>query len=139
MSGLDKLKHATQAAYQAEQAKLRDIVRQETELRRALADLDARRQAAQALPADDLAAPRAIGADVLWQGWTQRTRRELNVRLAQVLVRKADRMSAMTQAFGRAQVAAVLVDDEKTALRRKAQDREQLRLQELALLRRYMS
>lgn len=139
MNDLDQLAGATDALYQAERAKLQDIARQEAELRRALFDLDAKRHAAWTMPADQLAAPRAIGADMLWQGWTQRTRQELNVKLAQVLVRKADRMAALARAFGRAEVARTLLADAKTARRKDAQGRAERAAQDLALLRGYRS
>ncbi len=139
MSDLDRLKQATDAVYQAEQAKMRDILRQEADLRRALGDLDEKRHAARALPADQLAAPRAIGADMLWQSWIQRTRQNLNVKLAQVLVKKAERQAALTRAFGRTEVVANLLMQEKAALRKDAQSRDQRVSEDLALLRRYRS
>ncbi|WP_324753299.1 hypothetical protein [Roseovarius sp. Pro17] len=135
MSDLLQLKQAMDARYQAQQAVLRDLARQEGDLRRALSDLDDMRQGARALPDDQLAAPRAIGADLLWQGWTQRTRQELNVQLAQVLVRKAEKMSALRQAFGRAEAVSQLLVQEKTARRKAAQDRDLQVGQQLALLR----
>ncbi|WP_113912199.1 hypothetical protein [Roseovarius dicentrarchi] len=139
MSDLQKLKQVTEAAYQAEQAKLQDILQQEGDLRQALAELDDRRSSAQSLPPDQLAAPRAIGADLLWQGWAQRTRQDLNMRLARVLVSKADRMAAMTRAFGRAEVVKSLQTDQKTARRKEALDRAQRADEALALLRAYNS
>lgn len=137
MSDLDQLKRAMDAAYQAEQARMRDILRQEADLRRELAELDGKRRAARSLGADELAAPRAIGADMLWQGWTQRTRQTLNVQLAQVLVKKAQEQAALTRAFGRAEVVSALLADEKAARRKKAQGRAQRVTQDLALLRSY--
>lgn len=139
MSDLQKLKQITQAAYQVEQAKLRNILQQEAKLRQDLADLDLQRRAASGLSADQLAAPRAIGADLLWQGWTQRTRQELNVQLARVLVIKAEKTAALTQAFGRAEVVETLLKDQKTAQRKNALDRIESAAADLALLRAYKS
>ncbi len=139
MNDLKQLKQATEAAYQVEQAKLRDVLRKEADLRQALADLDEKRRASRSLPADQLAAPRAIGADMLWQGWTQRTRQDLNVQLAQVLVAKAEKMAALTQAFGRSEVVSALQAQQKTARRKNALGREQRAIEDLALLRSYKS
>ncbi|MCQ0091828.1 hypothetical protein [Roseovarius sp. M141] len=139
MNDLHQLKQATEAAYQAEQAKLRDVLRQEADLRHALVDLDEKRRAARALPADQWAAPRAIGADMLWQGWTQRSRQDLNVQLAQVLVSKAEKMAALTQTFGRAEVVSALLEQQKAARRKSALGRDQRAVEDLALLRSYKS
>lgn len=135
MSGLGHLKQATDAAYQAEQAKLSALTRQEAALRQALADLDGMHRDARALSVDQMAAPRAIGAEMLWQGWVQRRRQQLNVELAGLLVTKAARVAALARAFGRAETVAGLVADEKTARRKAALDRELQDTQALALLR----
>ncbi len=137
MNGLHQLKQVTEAAYQAEQAKLRDVLRKEANLRQALADLDAKRRAARTLPSEQLTAPRAIGADMLWQGWTQRTRQDLNVQLAQVLVTKAEKLAALTRAFGRAEVVATLLAEQRTARRKAARGREQCAIEDVTLLRNY--
>ncbi len=139
MSDLHKLKQITQAAYQVEQAKLKDVLQQEASLRQALANLDEKRRAASDLPSDQLAAPRSIGADLLWQGWTQRTRQDLNIQLARVLVVKAEKAAALTHAFGRAEVVETLLKDEKTARRKDALNRLQNTSEDLALLRTYKS
>ncbi|MFX0542054.1 hypothetical protein ACEWPM_010025 [Roseovarius sp. S4756] len=135
MSDLHQLKRAMDAAYQAAQATVQDIVRQEAELRKELSELEVKRVAARALPQKELAAPRAIGADLLWQGWTQRTRQELNIQLAQVLVRKAEKMNALRQAFGKAEAVSKLIAHEKTARCKRAQGRDAERDQSLVLLR----
>jgi hypothetical protein len=139
MDDLKQLKQATEAAYQVEQAKLRDVLRREADLRQALTDLDEKRRVSRTLPADQLAAPRAIGADMLWQGWTQRTRQDLNMQLAQVLVTKAEKMAALTQAFGRSRVVSALLAEQKTARRKQALGRDQRTIENLALLRSYKS
>lgn len=134
MSDLGQLKQALDAAWQAQQAGLRQLARQEGELRLALSELDAMRRGAQALPDQQLAAPRAIGADLLWQGWTQRKRQELNMQLAQVLVRKAEKIEALRQAFGRAEAVAELLQSQQAARRKIVQDRDAQARQHLALL-----
>lgn len=135
MSDLAQMADITQALYRAELAKVQELITREAQLRRALADLDERRREAAELPVDQLAGPRAIGADLAWQGWVQQMRRSLNMELAQVLVKKAERMGALRQAFGRAEAVAQLGRDEKTALRKSTQDRELVASQALMILR----
>lgn len=139
MNDLQSLKQVTEAAYQVEQAKLRDILTREAELRRDLAALAKKLQTASCLPPEQLAAPRAIGADLLWQGWIQRNRQDLNVQLAQVLVAKAEKMSALTRAFGRAEAVETLLNNQKTARRKDALDRAQRATEDLTLLQNYIS
>ncbi|SEL26889.1 hypothetical protein SAMN05421666_3301 [Roseovarius nanhaiticus] len=129
-----QLSQAMEAAYQAAQAAMQDIRAEETALRQSLAELDAQRMASRALPLEQWAAPRAIGADLLWQGWTQRTRQELNVKLAQVLVRKAEKLAALRHAFGRAEAVRRIIEDERKARRKAAQGRDLERDQYLALM-----
>ncbi len=129
-----ELKRAVDAAYQSAQAGLQDILRQEADLRRAFSDLEEKRMAVRALPADQLLAPRAIGADLLWQGWTQRMRQELNVKLSQTLVRKAERMTALRLAFGRAEAVNTLIAQEKAARRKAALGRDAEQDQYLAMV-----
>lgn len=135
MSNLYRLKQVLDAAWQAKEAELRDILQQEGDVRRSLSDLDSRQRSVRTLPADQLTAPRAIGADILWQGWTQRKRQDLNVQLAQVLVRKAEKLDTLRYAFGRTQAVAAILEQQKTARRKDAQGRDLANGQNLALLR----
>ena len=135
MTDLVQLERAAGAAYQAAQASLRDILAEETRLRSALADLDAKRSDTHALAPEEMRAPRAVGADILWQAWVQRTRQELNMRLARTLVSKSDKLAALRLAFGRVDAVKTLIDQEKSARRKAAQDREFEEGQSLALLR----
>ena len=49
---------------------------------------------------------RAIGADVLWQSWIGRKKRELNIQLAQILAVKQRHIEQVRKAYGK-----VLVTD----------------------------
>lgn len=72
-------------------------------------------------------AMRALGADLLWQGWLTRQRSEINTQLANLLVQKAALMDALRLAFGRSQVAATLVTNariEAKAKRNKLNNRD---------------
>ncbi len=116
--GLPRLGRITDALLAAEQARLRDILQREAQLRRALGDLDRHQRNNLALPAAELAAPRALGADIVWQGWVGRTRARLNTELAQVLVAKAGHMAGLRRAFGRSVAMDQLINDERVAQRK---------------------
>ncbi|UXX82280.1 hypothetical protein [Roseovarius pelagicus] len=118
--GLSDLQQITDALLAAEQAKMHDILQREAQLRRALGDLDRHRRDNLDLTAAELAAPRALGADIVWQGWVGRTRTRLNTELARVLVTKADKMAALHRAFGRNVAMDHLINDARRA-RDKAQ------------------
>lgn len=128
-----------EAAHQAAEAGVQSIQREEAALRRAIAELQEKCLAARTLPGEQLAAPRAIGADLLWQGWTQRKRRELNMELARVLVRKAEKMDALRRSFGRAEACRHLIREDETARRKAAQGREAESIQLLAVMSRATS
>ena len=63
---------------------------------------------------------RALGADLLWQGWHSRTRRQLNIELAQVTARKLMAMDKVRKAFGRKHAVQTMADQER---KRKKVDR----------------
>ena len=132
---LTDMAQVTAALFEAEQAKLRDLLQREAELRRALDTLDRHRRDASSLPPSDLNAPRAVGADLLWQGWVGRKRAELNTQLAQVLVRKAGRMADLRRAFGRKAAIDRLCDDARLAAQKAARKRDDETVQGLALIR----
>lgn len=104
---INQMAAATQALYLKEYRKIGTILVEEAELRAKLARLDAR-IAQNKGAAIDNHMMRAVGADLLWQGWTTRTRRQLNIELAQVLARKSAVMDRVRVAFGRQQAVEFL-------------------------------
>lgn len=120
---LAALVETADALYQVRLARLQAVLAEENRLRRELADLDRHRQRNAGLPAPDMAGLRAVGAEVLWQGWVGRMRADLNARLARILVRKAAQMDALRQAFGRAEAARDLQAAAQTE-RQKARERK---------------
>ena len=110
---------ATDALYLREHAKVREILQEEASVRRRLRQLDDQAAAARAGGAE-MAQMRAIGADVQWQAWQERTRRALNMELARVLARKAAAMDKVRLAYGRKAAVAELskVEAEKARARR---------------------
>lgn len=110
----------TNARFQAEQVKLRDILQQEQRLRAKVAELDEQHRAAKAPYLSDGLGQRVYGGDVLWQGWVARTRRQLQIELAQVLAEKGQKISALSKAHGRKLASEAL---EEAALKGKRADR----------------
>ncbi len=123
---LRALHQVTQARYDQKQQKFRKLVAEETRLRQELARLgDMLHQSRR--EGDNLPEMRAIGADILWQGWIGRSRARLNLRLAQVLAVKEHHLSEVRQAFGKVMVVEELMSQElarqKAATARTALDR----------------
>ncbi|WP_375573811.1 hypothetical protein ABWH93_10535 [Seohaeicola saemankumensis] len=114
------------AMYQSRVSGLQRLILQEAKLRDNLRRLDDMRETRAELALDDHAM-RALGADLLWQGWLMRQRSEINMQLANLMVQKAALIDALRLAFGRSQVAATLVTNarnEAQAKRNKASDRD---------------
>ncbi|WP_416914292.1 hypothetical protein [Seohaeicola sp.] len=114
------------AMYQSRVSGLQRLILQEAKLRDNLRRLDDMRETRAESALDDHAM-RALGADLLWQGWLMRQRSEINMQLANLMVQKAALIDALRLAFGRSQVAATLVTNarnEAQAKRNKASDRD---------------
>ena len=97
---LDQMAAVTAAQYMQEHAKVQPVLAQEAALRGQLARLNAQVQTAREQAEGDHAM-RALGADLLWQGWHTRTRRQLNLELAQATAKKLRMMDQLRKAFGR--------------------------------------
>lgn len=98
---LKDLVRLTAARKASEEARMRRLAGEEAEIRAELAALDGRHRRALALPAADMVDQRRIGADILWQGWIGRSRRRLQIRLAQVLAKKGAALRDLRLAHGR--------------------------------------
>ena len=123
---LPKLDAATQALYLREHAKVRDILEEESRIRAGLAKLDLQLQTARDTAQDDLSM-RALGADVLWRAWEEKTRRAFNIELAQVMARKLQVMDQVKLAFGKKVAVEELAKaDKKKRLARKEKLRDML-------------
>ncbi len=116
---LGDLVDLTRALYEAEAAKMRDLVKREAELRRALEELAQHRRDSLTMPDMQLAHIRQIGADVLWLGWIDRSRQELNTQLAQVLGKKERMMGAVRTAFGKMLAAQDILNKAQNFKRQK--------------------
>lgn len=105
----------TEAARQAEEARLSSWLRREAEILQAIDRLDD--NSGQDLMADPVA--HRAGADLRWQVWCDRRRSELLAELAQIRYRKQAASEEMQLAARRCiATAAVLRDARNTRLRR---------------------
>lgn len=115
---LDQLAAVTAAQYMQEHAKVQPTLAREAELRGQLTQLNTQVQAAREQGQDDHAM-KALGADLLWQGWHSRTRRQLNVDLAKTTAQKLRMMDQLRLAFGRKHAVETMASAERK--RRKAE------------------
>lgn len=109
---LDQMAAVTAAQYMQEHAKIQPALAREAELRGQLAKLNTQVQAARQ-QADCDHAMKALGADLLWQGWHTRTRRQLNMELAQATAQKLRMMDQLRKAFGRKQAVETMAAAER--------------------------
>lgn len=123
MKDLVDLAMVTRAGYDREHHKLQKVLAEETGLRAELARLGEMDRKARIDTDETL---RAIGADIIWQGWVGRAKTQLNMKLARVLAVKEHHQTLVRRAYGK-----VLVADELLA---KAQGDKKQRLAKQALL-----
>lgn len=114
---LEALCQLTEMHYRQALIPVRLITRREAELRAALRELDQRHSDMHAQSAQDRAM-QTLGADLLWQQWAERMRRDLNTELACTLARKEALMSSVRRAFGRLQAVRGLADKHAQNTRR---------------------
>jgi len=124
---LDKLSQMSdvmRALYDREFRVIAAILAEESDLRGKLNQLDA--QIADNLELGDNALSlNVVGAQFLWQGWTSRTRRQLNGDLAQVMAKKLVAMDRVRIAFGRQRAVEMMMTTEQVALKqRRAKQRD---------------
>lgn len=109
---LDQMAAVTAAQYMQEHAKVQPTLAHEAALRGQLAQLNQQVQAAREQSQDDHAM-KALGADLLWQGWHSRTRRQLNVELAKATAQKLRMMDQLRLAFGRKHAVETMANAER--------------------------
>ena len=114
------LLEVSEVTYDRQRQALAVIAREESRLRQDLARLDAL-DASDAPEADRGHGMRAVGADILWQGWLARTRTRINMELARVLARKAHEQARLRKAFGRVDALRQLIGAENGRQRKQAE------------------
>ena len=129
---LARMAEVTEALYLREYRQIAALLDEERRLRGQLARLDGQVAEANATLAGGAAAMQAMGAEVLWQAWAGRSRRQLNIELAAVLSRKLAAMDGLRRAFGRQEaVAAMREDDRQARARARAHALQQRLLRDL--------
>ncbi len=118
---LAQLQILTEIQFQRSHQGLSELLHRETELRSELSRLRALAKETHSLPPEQ-APMRSIGADLIWLKWISQTTRELNIKLAQVLVEKDALMAGHKRAFGKKAVAEQLHKDSMSAKKKAQQD-----------------
>ncbi len=109
---LDQMAAVTEAQYLREHARLKPVLDEEARLRGLLNKLNTQVQEARKQTDGDHAM-KALGADLLWEGWHTRTRRSLNSELAKVTAKKLMAMDKLRKSFGRKTAIADMASDER--------------------------
>ena len=109
-SELTTLLTITQAKYDQQQQSFQKLVAEESRLRGELARLDLSVRQSQS-DLEKESEMRAIGADIIWQGWVARSKTQLNLKLAQVLALKLHHLAQVKQAYGKVLIVTELQDN----------------------------
>lgn len=115
---VDQMSEVMRVLYEKEYRAIGAILAEEAELRSKLTQLE-RQVALNREAGKNSHAIQAVGAQLLWQGWTTRTHRQLNTELAQVMARKLVAMDRVRIAFGRQRAVDMLQSGERSAQRKR--------------------
>lgn len=102
---LDKLVAITEVAYQARQAKLAALAREEQSLIQQLETID---RNVSELRFDPFQGPHLAGAELRWKAWNERERVKINLRCATIRAQKMKMRDEVARLFGRYQAASEL-------------------------------
>lgn len=119
MTDLEQLLMVSTAQYDHQRQVFAKVVAEESTLRQELRRLKSLDQATD-IENDPVSNMRAIGADVLWQGWLSRSQSALNMQLARVLAIKEHEQDKVRKAFGKVVALQELIGSEKKTRRKKA-------------------
>ena len=100
----------TSARYAQRQQSFARLVEKENHIRGELQRIDDMDRANRSARAEAIPM-RAIGADVIWQGWMGRSRTALNMELARVLAVKAQHLKEVQRAYGKVLVVEEMQHD----------------------------
>lgn len=114
---LEDLVRLTAARKVSEEARMRRLAAEEAEIRGEIEALDDRHRRALALPPEEMTGQRRIGADILWQAWVSRRRRQLQIRLARTLARKGAALRDLRRAHGRSSASEGILSSAEQAIR----------------------
>jgi hypothetical protein len=94
-----------EAQYHRDRKALQSVIEDELHIRKELKNLQERMRAARQLDLDDEPEMRAMGADVVWERWLEKSRASLNLRLATILATKEMHLTNVRKSFGKVQAA----------------------------------
>ena len=121
---IDQMSEVMRALYDREFRLIAGILSEESALRAKLNQLDMQITANQDVKTNSHAL-NAVGAQIVWQAWTSRTKRQLNGELAQVMAKKLVAMDRVRVAFGRQRAVEMMMETKRKDLRkRRAKQRE---------------
>ena len=103
---LKELEQLLDLKFRKKQFRYAKVLSHESRLREQLQRLDDQAKEAQKSKDHKL---RAIGADVIWKSWLDRTKRTLNMELAQVLAQKEGLKSGVRREYGKLLVGRELL------------------------------
>jgi len=116
LSDIEMMRALVGVKYRQQQESFSRLMAQENKLRASLRKLDA--HLAESRSSTD-APQKAIGADVIWQTWVGRKKREINIQLAQVLAVKERHIAQVRQAYGKVLVTDALHEQMSTEVKQK--------------------
>ncbi len=119
MTTLDQFRQVEQLVefqYRQQQKSFQRLLAEEGRLRAALRQLDKHLKESRETTE---VSQRAIGADIVWQSWVGRKKRELNMELAQVLAIKEHHIGQVRRAYGKVLAAQELHLKAKTKHKQK--------------------
>lgn len=116
LTDLAMMQTLVEIKYRQQQESFSRLMMQENRLRASLSQLD--QQLAESLSNGDTE-QQAIGADVLWQAWVGRKKRELNMQLAQVLAVKERHIAQVRHAYGKVLVTDSLFEQVNAETKKK--------------------
>lgn len=114
LTDLIMMQKLAEIKYQQQQQSFARLMTQENRLRLSLKQLD--QQLADSRSNNDTK-QQAIGADILWQAWIGRKKRELNLKLAQILAVKERHVAQVREAYGKVLVTKELFGKESAVVK----------------------
>lgn len=116
MADLDQLVALSDARYRREQQSIQRILAEEARLRSSLRQLDDQMRDSRQ---NGSVEQRALGADILWQGWVGRKKTELNQQLARLMVIKEQSLVQVRRAYGKLLVSEQMRTDARSEQKKK--------------------
>lgn len=114
----------TKLKFQIEYGVVKAVLEEEAQVRADLSRLDDQMAVANQREGSDHTME-TVGADILWAGWVDQARRNLNMELAGILARKPHVMERVRMAFGRHQATEELWrKSERQRVQRRAAGRD---------------